>query len=375
MRRLGLNWALVFGAWTVVGLLLASQWYLTSAVVGPPVSWSYVLTWVMSDCYIWAALSPLVLYLGRRFPIEHGTWRAAVPLHLAAAAALSPLHSLAYTLATCWTPSAQLPEMAFGHLLFNLATKKCLTNVVTYWVVLGLGHVLEYHRRFREREIRASQLEGQLASARLLALEMQLRPHFLFNALNAVSELIHTNPRAADRMVVRLGDMLRATLDGGASGEVPLRRELEQLERYLDVERMRFSDRLEVAFDVDPESLDAPVPNLILQPLVENAIRHGIASRPGAGRVEVEAHRLNGALVVRVRDDGPGLAGAGAPADGVGLSNTRARLEQIYGAGASLDLRNAAGGGLEVTLTIPARTVAALEEGGNGEDPRARRRR
>jgi two-component system LytT family sensor kinase len=375
MKRRWLTWFLPFGAWTVAGLLFASQWYLTSTVVGPPVSWAYVLTWVVADCYIWAALSPLVLLMGRRFPIESGTWRSAVPLHLGAAAGLSLVHSLAYALATCWTPSAQLPPMTFGHLLFNLTTKKCLTNVVTYSVVLGLGHLFEYHRQFRERELRASQLEGQLSRARLHALEMQLHPHFLFNALNAVSELIHRDPRAADRMVVRLGDMLRATLEGRGAGEVPLRRELELLECYLEVERMRFHDRLDVVFDIDAGSLDAPVPSLILQPLVENAIRHGIASRTGAGRVEIGAGREDGMLVVRVRDDGPGLA-EGAPAEtgrGVGLSNTRARLEQLYGREARLVLRNVAGGGLEVSLAIPLGVAAGEDD--HGEDPRARRRR
>jgi len=188
---------------------------------------------------------------------------------------------------------------------------------------------------------------------------MQLHPHFLFNALHAVSELIHRDPRAADRMVSRLGDMLRATLENDDKDEVPLRRELELLERYLDIERVRFRDRLEVSIEIAPECLDAAVPSLILQPLVENAIHHGIASRPGASRVEIRAERTGASLLIRVSDDGRGLgADAPAPPAGIGLSNSRARLAQLYGEHQRLELRNSDGRGLEVILEIPYADVS-----------------
>jgi LytS/YehU family sensor histidine kinase len=268
-----------------------------------------------------------------------------------------------FALATAWTPSARISHMGFQVLAMNLVAKKCLTNLAVYGVILGAARLFAYYERTRERELRASQLEGQLARAQLRALEMQLRPHFLFNTLNAVSELIHTDPRAADRMVARLGDMLRATLEGEGDGEVSLRRELEYLDRYLDIERMRFRDTLRVDVETDPEALDAAVPGLILQPIVENALRHGVGSRPGPGRIEIHAARENGRLVIHVRDDGPGLPNGTPPAEGtgIGLDNTRARIEQLYGPEARLELRNAEAGGAEVSLSIPFRS--AVHEG------------
>ena len=352
MRQRLLVSALFVGCWTAVGLLVASQWYLTSTVVGPPVTWGYVLTWVLPDWYIWALLSALVLALARRYPIEPGTWQRAVPVHLAASVALSLAHAFAFAAVTYWAPAAGIPDMTFAELWYGLTLKRCLTSVLTYWVVLGLARVFEYQRRYREREAVAARLEGRLARAQLDALRAQLHPHFLFNALNSVSELIHRDPREADRMVVRLGDLLRASLDAGAVDVVPLGREIELVERYLDIERMRFHDRLSVAVRVDPACLDAPVPHFILQPLVENAIRHGISARPGAGRVEVEAGREGSVLVLVVRDDGPGLA-AGEAVPGIGLTNTRTRLEQLYGARGRLDLRRGASGGLDVRVEIP----------------------
>jgi two-component system, LytTR family, sensor kinase len=350
---------LLFGLWTLVGLLFSTQWYITSTIVGPPVTWVYAFTWVMTDWYAWGALAPLVFELGRRHPVDQTTWRTSVPIHLAAGVGFALIHPVLFALATYWTPSAQLPAMDFSTLLSNLIAKKCLTNIVTYAAILGVGHVFEYYRRFRERELRASQLEGQLVRARLRALEMQLRPHFLFNTLNTVSELIHSDPRSADRMVARLGDMLRATLDGEGGDEVSLERELEHLDRYLDIERTRFRDRLRVDVEADAETLDAAVPKLFLQPIVENALHHGIGSRPGPGHVAIRASRENGMLVILVRDDGPGLASGpdSAEGSGIGLSNTRARIEQLYGRDADLRLRNVAGGGVEVSMTIPYRSV------------------
>jgi two-component system, LytTR family, sensor kinase len=359
MNRRWLKRTLLFGLWTLVGLLFATQWYITSTIVGPPVTWAYALTWVMADWYAWGVLAPLVFELGRRYPVDQRTWRATFPIHLAAGVGFALVHPVLFALATCWTPSAQISHMGFPALVSALVAKKVLTNLVTYAAILGVGHVFDYYRRFRERELRASQLEGQLAHARLRALEMQLRPHFLFNTLNAVSELVHSDPRAAERMIARLGDLLRATLDAENGGEVPLRRELEHLDRYLDIERTRFRDRLRVDVEAGPDVLDAAVPSLILQPIVENALRHGVGSRPGPGRVEVRAERANGRLVIRVRDDGPGLSGTPPHGDGtgIGLTNTRSRIEQLYGHEARLDLTNAPTGGVEVSMTIPYRSI------------------
>jgi LytS/YehU family sensor histidine kinase len=225
-------------------------------------------------------------------------------------------------------------------------------------VLVVLRHTFDFYTRYREEELRGSRMEAQLAQAQLQALRMQLHPHFLFNTLNAVSALMHRDLDAAERMLARLSDFLRLTLETGGAHEVPLRQELDFLRRYLEIEQTRFADRLDVRVDVEPVTLDARVPNLILQPLVENAIRHGVARSSAAGRIEIAAHRRNGSLLLEVRDDGPGLPeGADRPErEGVGLTNTRARLRQLYGATSHLTLANRREGGLHVTLTLPFRT-------------------
>jgi two-component system, LytTR family, sensor kinase len=362
-------WALSFGAASAIGLLLAAQWVLASGTSGSTIRWSYALTWVLPEWYLWAAFTPLVFALAARFPFGRATWRRSAAVHLIAAAVLGVAHGAAFALVTWRLPWADIVHVPLDRLVSNLVTKKIVTNLIVYGGLVGLRHALSVYRRQRERELRASQLEAALARAHVHALRMQLHPHFLFNALHTLSELIHRDPRAADRMVTRLGDMLRATLDSGGAEEVPLRQELALLERYLDIERIRFSDRLDVDVRVDPECLAAAVPNLILQPLVENAIRHGIASRPGAHRVEICAEVSGDCLRVCVRDDGAGLADGAAT--GVGLGNSRARIEQLYGPRGKLELANIDGGrGLEVTLSIPFRTA----EEDHAADTRADRR-
>ncbi|MCA1557757.1 MAG: histidine kinase, partial [Acidobacteria bacterium] len=227
--------------------------------------------------------------------------------------------------------------------------------LLIYWVILGIDHALRYYTKYRERELQASQLEARLAQAQLQVLKMQLHPHFLFNTLHAISTLMHRDVEAADRMIARLSDLLRLALDNEGVQEVTLKQELELLERYLEIEQTRFRDRLTVEMRIEPEVLDARVPNLILQPLVENAIQHGITPRRGQGRIEIGARRTNGTLDIYVRDDGRGLAGATDETvkEGVGLSNTRARLLQLYGGHARFELRCPPEGGTLASLAIP----------------------
>jgi LytS/YehU family sensor histidine kinase len=206
----------------------------------------------------------------------------------------------------------------------------------------------------RIRELTASRLESKLATAQLEVLRMQLQPHFLFNTLHAISALMYRNVEGADRMVARLSDFLRLSLDTAGMQEVPLKREMEFLDKYLDIEQVRFGDRLQVSRAIDPETLDRLVPNLVLQPLVENAVRHGIAPRASGGRIDISASMRQGRLIVEVLDDG--LSAADPIREGLGLSNTRARLEQLYGSDARLELGSAAEGGFRVRLTIPVRT-------------------
>jgi sensor histidine kinase YesM len=222
-------------------------------------------------------------------------------------------------------------------------------------VIFGISQAVDYYRKYRERELRASQLQAQLAQTQLQVLKMQLHPHFLFNTLNAISALIHQDIEVADRMIARLGELLRATLENANLQEVPLRQELDFIQPYLEIEQARLGPRLHVRFAVDAGAMDSLVPNMLLQPLVENAIRHGIAPRAEPGTIEISAQRENGTLRLKVRDDGPGIdpAASGKRQRGLGLANTRARLQQLYGPAHSLELGNGPQGGLEVMVTIP----------------------
>ena len=227
------------------------------------------------------------------------------------------------------------------------------SNLMVYWSLLGLWNSAHYYRKFQEQALAASRLEKSLSQARLDALQMQLQPHFLFNTLHAISTLMQRDVRAANRLIVRLSDLLRLTLENAGEQVVSLQRELELLEQYLEIQRTRFQDRLTVRMDIDPETLDARVPCLILQPLVENAVRHGIAPLSRPGRIEIRAHRQNGTLRLEVCDDGVGLKTGEGPLQGIGLGNTRARLAQLYGSSQTLTMNNAPSGGLVVSVELP----------------------
>jgi LytS/YehU family sensor histidine kinase len=223
-----------------------------------------------------------------------------------------------------------------------------------YWVIVGIFYGLDYYFGARDAQIRAAQLEGQLAKAELEVLKSQLQPHFLFNTLNLVSSLIHTDAASADDMVGDLGALLRMSLESHAAQEVSLAEEMKALELYLNIQRLRFQDTLTVEIKIDPKTLEARVPHLILQPLVENAFRHGISKRVGPGLLKIESENGNGILKVRVSDNGPG-AKAHIAAPGIGLSNTRARLEKLYGGRAAVKVDNSSSG-FSVELQFPLTT-------------------
>ena len=234
-------------------------------------------------------------------------------------------------------------------------------SFISYWAILGAGYAFEYYRRFREQQLQASRLQAMLVEAQLHALKMQLHPHFLFNTLHAISALMDEDVKAARRMIARLSELLRLTLENAGQQEVPLRQEIQALERYLEIEQIRFQDRLTVQLRIEPETLEARVPNLILQPIVENSIRHGIAPTSDAGKIEIRAARQNGHLELSVRDDGPGMADGQMNKEGIGLANTRSRLQQLYGDAHDLEIMNAAEGGLMVKMAIPFRKSADEE--------------
>jgi signal transduction histidine kinase len=360
--------ALVFAVCTLLGLINAGQSCLHALSAHRPISWWYVAVVGLADWYVWAALTPLVLWLARRYPLRAGRWGRPLLLHAAVSVALALLVitlDVPLVLALRQAPEEPLGPAEAWQRYFNMEFH---LYVLLYWAILCVGHALAYSRDSRERRLEAARLEGRLARAELDALKMQLDPHFLFNTLNAISALMHRDVELADRMVSLLGELLRRTLGAAGAQEVPLAQELDFVGRYLEIQQARFGGRLAVALDIEPGTLEARVPALVLQPLVENAIRHGVAPRPAGGRVEVRARRRDDALHLEVRDDGPGLPPPGADGrpEGVGLANTRARLRHLYGPGHRLELSDG-GAGVVVTLAIPFRTG----ESANGESAAA----
>lgn len=343
-----------FGFWTLIGLSFASQVYLSSLKAGGSVTWRQAMMWSLGDWYVFALLSAPAAWLARRYHFERDNWRRQLPVHLAGGVLFALLCMVLRTGLALWqeAPLAEGPvSFAVGFKL--LLVKTWHINLLIYWAILSVVHAFEYYRKFQERELRASALERRLAEARLQALQMQLNPHFLFNALHSISALMHRDVEQADRMLTRLGDLLRHALDNSDEQEVPLRRELEFLREYLEIEQTRFGERLTVEFDIPEATLDASVPNLVLQPLVENAIKHGIEPRARPGRVRISARQEGRQLILEVRDNGAG-APPGAE-DGIGLANTRARLEHLYGAACRFEPGNLAEGGFASRVTIPWR--------------------
>jgi two-component system, LytTR family, sensor kinase len=357
------NYPLYFLLWTVLGLFYFSQGLTQRFGSHDPTPWwHYLLAW-LSGVYIWALLTPAVLWLGRRFPVERRKWLLPVTLHLLLSAAFSAfelsLESVLYSRLHLFPLLLTDFRGAFARLLvvgFH-------GGVLNYWIILGAQWAILYYHRYQERsqellqfELRASELQSQLMSARLHALKMQLQPHFLFNTLNAITVLVRQQKgKDAEQMLGHLSDLLRGVLDDVDAQEVSLRRELEYLQLYLAIEQVRFQDRLQVEIAADPSTQDVAVPQFILQPIVENAIRHGLGRSYSAGRIRISASKMSGNLQLRVQDDGPGLLPSDSSDEdrGIGLANTRARLQQLYGQDASLEIGNADRGGVFVTMNIP----------------------
>lgn len=350
-HRRWIRWLLFASFWTFIGLSFASQFYISSLQFGHPIPWSRAVAWSLGDWYVWAALSIPIIYLGRSFQFERHNWPRRATVHLAFSILFSLVYVAVRSAVGQWQTWFTGNQASFTEAFSPLLVKTWHLNLLIYWVIISICHAFDFYRKYQDRELRASALERRLAEARLQALQMQLNPHFLFNTLHAISNLMHKDVDAADRMVARLGDLLRYTLESRDDQEVTLKQELAFIERYLEIIQIRFGDRLRVTLAVEPAMLAARVPNLILQPLVENAVRHGIEPRASAGRIEISAKNDNNQLLLQVRDDGHGLAAQAQ--ERVGLSNTRERLQQLYPHRHQLEFRSAPGGGLEVNLRIP----------------------
>jgi hypothetical protein len=350
LRGPGLSlWGTSLAGWSLEGLMTAAQLRLMRGPDGRAPGWGEALTRSLCSAALWVPLTAGLVALVRRRPLGRAGLGRTAATYAAAAVAVFVARALFVAGLNPWVGwYASVPPF------FELLTTSALVNAATVTALLGLGHAHYFAARARRRERQAARLRARLTGARLRALEAQLRPHFLFNTLNALSELVHGDPNAADRMLVNLGELLRRSLAAGASREVPLAEELATLRPYVEIQQIRYGARFEFACEVEPPALGALVPPFVLQPLVENAVRHGVGARAGRGRVLVAAGRSGGALVVRVENE----CGAGAAPGrgrGIGLANVRGRLRGLYGRAQSLTLSAPRAGTAVATLTVPWR--------------------
>jgi two-component system, LytTR family, sensor kinase len=351
---------------TVLGFFFAAQIYFSAASIHREVSWWQALYWAFGDWYEWALLSPIIFWVCRRFPFDRLSWPKSLPVHLAVGILLSGFHAVLCALAAVLQGSVTGSSASFGEALNGLLANRTHFNLAVYALIVCAWHAWDYHRRYREREAQTEELTARLAQAQLETLRMQLNPHFLFNTLNAISSLMLKDVNAANKMLSRLGELLRLTLETRNQQEVPLKQELDFVRRYVEIEQIRFGDRLKVKMDIESATLEARVPNLILQPLVENAIRHAIEPLTNEGQIVLRATRDNGNLRLEVSDNGEGLKPQRIEAketsdrarEHIGLNNTRQRLQKLYGEQQSFELVERPAQGVSANIRIPFRLVA-----------------
>jgi LytS/YehU family sensor histidine kinase len=345
MVRPRLKLVLLFVLYAIVLTLLEFTYrYLDFVTRQNPTPWQVPFIEQMTGAFGAVALMPLAVFMARRYRLDTLAWIRNVPPHLLTLVAISVVHT-----SLNWGSRIVLfPLAGLGHYDYGIMPVRYFmefpVDVISYSITVVLATLYS-------RQLRAVQLEKTLAQAQLQNLRLQLNPHFLFNTLNTISSVMYEDVRAADRMIACLSDLLRSTLEQGDAQEVTLEREIEFLRLYVETMKARFEERLEVHVEASAEARGAMVPPLVLQPLVENSIRHGADELTSKVRVKVRAARENGSLRLEVRDHGPGLVGK--KLNGIGLSNTAERLERLYGGTNRMDLRNADGGGLVVTLQVP----------------------
>jgi signal transduction histidine kinase len=360
--------AAVVAAWAALGLLSTLDSYLLNLFEGSPDAIGSVLARQMPRWLLWALLTPPVLWLGRHVPFERRPRWVPILFHAAAGTTIAILHlALTFVFLLPWLPQfapGQEPARMFGLFI----TSQLHFGLLGYGTILGAGFAVEYHRRLVARGVREARLEAQLVQARLQALQTRLHPHFLFNTLHAASVLIDERPKDARRVLSRLGDLLRDLLERTDVREILLADELDLLRPYIEIQEIRFHDRLTVELDVAVEVMPARVPSFLLQPLVENAVDHGIGARAGAGRVEISARRRDGSrpgesLEIRIANTHPDRPPPAPDSwkPGIGLSATRERLEKLYGDRAGLEI--AVAGGL-TTVSVRLPWIASSEREG-----------
>ncbi len=366
MGNLKINWrraVVLLGGWTLVSVIFAAISY--AAAIGEnnkEFGFVSALRLNLVQFYLWAILTPFLFRFSRRFPVEFRPLNFRnLLLYFPALISFAGIHQVIH-LAVLWsiTPRwrQQFPALMDCYRAY-FAFGFYIDLIIALLIVIAV-HALLYYQHFRASELAQSSLKTQLAQAQLRALKMQLHPHFLFNTLHSISSLVLEDPAKANSMIALLGDFLRLTLESSDQQLVSLKEETEFLRCYLEIEQVRFGDRLTVALELEPQTLSVQVPHLILQPVVENAIQHAIARRATRGHINIKATRLNNLLRLEIRDNGPGITSYDAllRTEGVGLSNVRARLHQIYGSDFRFELKNARDGGLTVLMEIPFQQAA-----------------
>jgi two-component system, LytTR family, sensor kinase len=350
--------ALIVSACGLAVVAVASQWYIYDAVHQHAERFTYYL---LTCAYLCGVLTPLVLWLGRRWPMDSRAWKRSLFIHVAASLLLTGIG--VFVEATIgWLPhTGQWP---FSAALRHYFTQHTQISLTTYWALLGAFHIYRMYDRARLRELHAAQLEAQLAEAQLTALRAQLQPHFLFNTLQAATTLLYDDPEGAEEILLSLSELLRISLQALQQQEVPLRNEIEFLKHYAAIQQRRFGDRLRFEFQIDKDSESCAVPSLLLQPLVENAVRHGIGVRKQPDLVSVRAFAEHGRVNIEIKNRSSMLDGPleTLVSRGVGLSNTIARLERLYGFEQSFVIRNLLPEGVAVLLSIPLRPLPQKKE-------------
>jgi hypothetical protein len=358
------RWQIILGSWTLFGLYMAGQDLFVATRQGRTLVWQTVLVQEMVYAFLWAALTPLVIHLAQRFPLERPRRVQRAFVHLGFSVVVSILHRGAFSVLTGlygdWVEGVPYSWERIGRNLFAFVDY----GIILYWLLLLMWFGFDYYRRLKDHELKASHLQTQLVQAQLHALKMQLQPHFLFNTLNAISVLIKKDPDIARKTVGRLSDLLRMSLETGSAHEVPLLTELAFLEQYLEIEKTRFGLRLGVDVELDDSARGAYVPNLILQPMVENAIKHGVARRRGRTQVSIRAQIRDQQLLLSVRNDAASITGTKGDRlkEGVGLTNTRARLQRLYGDRSTLILTDDGNGTFVAQVVIPHHTEPLGEQ-------------
>jgi hypothetical protein len=356
---------IIFLVWTLVSLCQAAQYYFFQDPDDFPnpdyglVTALRALGLGFALWYAWGLLGLLAFWLARRFPLETHHWPKRLAVHVAACLVFAVVKIVVDYPIIRYLYCPRPHVLTFPVFVLMGLRGPFLRYILYYWATIGACHALDYYGKYREGELRTARLETGLARAHLQLLKTQLQPHFLFNTLNAISALVHADVEAADRMLARLGGLLRLSLEDFGVQEAPLARELELARSYLDIEQARLGPRLRVHWDIAPDVGDALVPTFLLQPLIENAVHHGIAPRPDPGRIDIHVRRKGGELHLEVSDDGPGLPLSGTANGGVGLANTRARLLHLYGTRQRLELSNGGHRGCIARVVLPFREPAS----------------